>query len=53
MTASSENALENESVVIPQVWYRLSPEAYIKAGGGKNFAGEKNMFFRVAFEVEF
>jgi hypothetical protein len=48
-----EVALENESVVIPQVWYRISPEAYLKAGGGKNFAGEKNAFFRVAFEVEF
>jgi hypothetical protein len=48
-----EVALENESVVIPQVWYRLSPEAYLKAGGGKNFAGEKNAFFRVAFEIEF
>ena len=48
-----EVALENESVVIPQVWYRLTPEAYLKAGGGKNFAGEKNAFFRVAFEVEF
>jgi len=48
-----EVALENESVVIPQVWYRVTPEAYLKAGGGKNFAGEKNSFFRVAFEIEF
>jgi hypothetical protein len=48
-----EVALENESVVIPQVWYRLSPEAYLKAGGGKNLAGEKNAFLRVAFEFEF
>ncbi len=48
-----EVALENESVVIPQVWYRLSPEAYVKAGGGKNFAGERNAFLRVAFEFEF
>jgi hypothetical protein len=48
-----EVALENETVVIPQVWYRLSPGAYLKAGGGKNFAGEKNAFVRIAFEAEF
>jgi len=48
-----EVALESESVVIPQVWYRLSPEAYLKAGGGRNFAGEKNSFLRVACEIEF
>ena len=48
-----EVALENERVVIPQVWYRLSPEAYLKAGGGKNLTGEKNAFFRVALAIEF
>jgi hypothetical protein len=48
-----EIALENETLVIPQVWYRISPEAYIKAGGGRNFAGEKGSFVRIAFEVEF
>ena len=48
-----EVALENETLVIPQIWYRISPEAYVKAGGGKNFAGEKGNFVRIAFEVEF
>ncbi len=43
---------ENETLVIPQVWFRISPEAYIKAGGGKNLAGEKNAFLRIAFEIE-
>jgi len=47
-----EIALENETVVIPQVWYRISPEAYVKAGGGKNFAGDKNAFVRIVFEIE-
>jgi hypothetical protein len=48
-----EVALENETLVIPQVWFRISPEAYVKAGGGKNLAGEKNAFLRIAFEIEF
>ena len=48
-----ELALENESTVIPQVWYRLSPEAYVKLGAGKNFAGQKESFARVAIEIEF
>ena len=48
-----EVALENETLLIPQVWFRISPEAYVKAGGGKNLAGEKNAFLRIAFEVEF
>src|SRR5437773_7045151 len=48
-----EIALENETLVIPQIWYRISPEAYVKAGAGKNFAGEKGNFVRIAFEVEF
>ncbi|HEX9148755.1 MAG TPA: hypothetical protein VF958_06285 [Thermoanaerobaculia bacterium] len=47
-----EVALENETLVIPQVWFRISPEAYVKAGGGKNFAREKNAFVRIAFEIE-
>ena len=48
-----ELALENESTVIPQVWYRISPEAYLKLGAGKNFAGQKESFARVAIEIEF
>jgi len=48
-----ELAVENEARVIPQVWYRFTPEAYLKAGVGKNFAGEKDTFVRVAFEIEF
>ena len=48
-----ELALENETLVIPQTWYRIGREAYIKAGVGKNFAGEKQVFARVAFEIEF
>jgi hypothetical protein len=47
-----EVALESETLVIPQLWFRISPEAYIKAGGGKNLAGEKNAFVRIAFEIE-
>lgn len=47
-----EVALDNETLVIPQVWFRISPEAYVKAGGGKNFAREKNAFLRIAFEIE-
>lgn len=47
-----EVALENETLVIPQVWFRISPEAYIKAGGAKNLAREKNAFLRIAFEIE-
>ena len=38
---------------IPQVWYRVGPDSYLKAGAGKNFAGEKDMFARVAIEIEF
>ena len=48
-----ETALDNETFVIPQVWYRLRPNAYLKAGAGKNFAGEKDTFARVAIEIEF
>lgn len=48
-----EKAIDEEALVIPQVWYRLSPEAYLKAGAGKNFAGEKDTFARVAIEIEF
>ncbi len=47
-----EVALESETLVIPQIWFRISPEAYIKVGGGKNLAGEKNAFLRIAFEIE-
>lgn len=47
-----EVALENETLVIPQLWFRISPEAYVKAGGGKNLAREKNAFLRIAFEIE-
>lgn len=48
-----ELALENESTVIPQVWYRIGPEAHVKLGAGKNFAGQKDSFARVAIELEF
>jgi hypothetical protein len=48
-----ELALDNETRVIPQVWYRFTPEAYLKAGVGKNLAGEKDTFARVAVEIEF
>jgi len=48
-----ETALDNETFVIPQIWYRFGPDSYLKAGIGKNFAGEKDTFARVAIEIEF
>lgn len=48
-----ERALENATLVIPQLWYRFSEKAYLKAGVGKNFAGEKDSFARLAIEIEF
>lgn len=48
-----ELALENETLVIPQTWYRISEHVYAKAGFGKNFAGEKGRFARIAIEIEF
>jgi hypothetical protein len=46
-------ALENKFLVIPQLWYRVSDEGFLKAGAGRNFAGAHDAFVRVAVEFEF
>lgn len=48
-----ERALESSTLLLPQLWYRLGAETYLKAGAGYNLAGEHNHFVRVAIETEF
>jgi hypothetical protein len=48
-----ETAVENVTEVIPQLWARFSESATLKAGVGKNFAGERGAYVRIALELEF
>jgi hypothetical protein len=48
-----ERAFENSTVLLPQLWYRVGANTYVKAGAGYNLAGEHNHFIRVAVETEF
>ena len=46
-------ALENKTLLIPQLWYRVGKEGFLKAGVGRNFAGDRDSFVRFAVEFEF
>jgi hypothetical protein len=48
-----ERALESATRILPQLWYRLNADTYIKAGLGYDLAGEHDHFVRVAIETEF
>ena len=48
-----ERALENSTVLLPQLWYRVRANTYVKAGAGYDVVGEHNHFIRVAVETEF
>ena len=48
-----ERALENSTLLLPQLWYRVGMDTFVKAGAGYNLAGEHNRFIRVAIETEF